>query len=473
MKKLNKSDKIWTMIISKSKFFISLVLFSAMISPVYAGVEYDAGVNAYKKGQYDFAKILFEKALMADSKDVNSRYMYTQILIKEKKFAQAKSQYNAIISISPSSQAAILSREGIKLIDNYLKQTPDINNSDDLKNTNKTEGGGRSVLSDEPDYLKNAYRGGVLYTRPAGTTRIYIQPNSPYKDLAVNAFKEWQDALGTAVMFTYSANPQDAGINVVFQDKIDSTGAEKGGVMEPTFDGTHIVKSKITIRTTSEGGQKLSDKIIYHTLLHEIGHAIGIMGHSTNPNDIMYTGTSVFLPHLSLRDKNTAKAIYNTYNKKPDAESVKKAKVEELKNLEQRLSKEPSSFIELGDEYMISKDYKNAIEQYKKAEELIENKDVYGRLAKAYNLSGDNENEIVYLKKILMIDKSDKNIFNNIMYYYLKQKRYREGREILDIFLANNPERARDSDITKYKIILKKVNVNRQERINSYRKNKN
>lgn len=465
MKKYKNNVKIWTMINSKSKFLISMILFFAISVPAFAGVEYDAGMNAYKKEQYDFAQTLFEKAIQADSEDVNARYMYAQVLVKQKKYAQAKEQYSKIIAGYPESRAAELSRQGIKLIDAYQNKTANANTQE---TSGKSEANKLPPPSEEPDYLKNAYKGGVLYTRPRGTTRIYIQPNSPYKSLAVNAFNEWQEALGSYVMFTYCANPQDAAIILSFQDKINMPGAEKGGITQPTFDGTNIVKSKIVISTTTDKGEKLPEKVIYHVLLHEIGHSIGIMGHSTDPNDIMYTGTSVFLPHLSKRDKNTARALYISYNKKPDAESVKKAKEEELKNIEKRISNDPSSFIELGDEYMLSKEYNKAIEQYKKAELLVQNKDIYYRLVKAYDLIKDTDNEVVYLKKILQIDKTDKTAFNNIFYFYMKERRYREAKTLLETFIKNNPDKAKDNDIVKYRRMLTEPHIKRMERVDKF-----
>ena len=83
-----------------------MILFSAISVPAFAGVEYDAGMNAYKKEQYDFAQTLFEKAIQADSEDVNARYMYAQVLVKQKKYAQAKEQYSKIIAGYLESRAA-------------------------------------------------------------------------------------------------------------------------------------------------------------------------------------------------------------------------------------------------------------------------------------------------------------------------------------------------------------------------------
>lgn len=456
------------MINAKSKFLISLFLFCAVVLPVFAGVEYDAGMNAYKNGQYDLAQTSFEKAIEVNSEDVNARYMYALVLVKQKKYAQAKEQYNKVISISPESKAAELSKQGIKLIDEHQKETAKANTP---KTSDKPEANKLPPPLKEADYLKNAYSGGVLYTRPRGTTRIFIQSsNAQYKNLAVRAFSEWQQAMGSFVMFTYCANPDDAAIVLSFQNKINLPGAEKGGITQPTFDGTNIVKSKIIISTTNSKGEKLPENVIYHVLLHEIGHSIGIMGHSPDPNDIMYTGTSVFLPHLSARDKNTARALYISYNKKPDAQSVQKAKEEEFKNIEKRIPNDPSSYISLGDEYMTEKIYNKAIAQYKKAELLVQNKDLYYRLVKAYDMLHDTDNKLVYLKKILAVDKTDETALKSIVNYYIQQGRYREAKILVETFVKNNPDKAKDVNIVKYQKILKENHIKEMERRDRYRR---
>ena len=54
----------------------------------------------------------------------------------------------------------------------------------------------------------------------------------------------------------------------------------------------------------------LSKDEIYAVAVHEIGHAIGILGHSSNRNDIMYPTTDIIGIHASNRDVNTIRQFY-------------------------------------------------------------------------------------------------------------------------------------------------------------------
>ena len=54
----------------------------------------------------------------------------------------------------------------------------------------------------------------------------------------------------------------------------------------------------------------MDENEVYHTILHEIGHALGL-GHSNNTEDIMYTPHQYGLVKLSQRDINSVQWLYD------------------------------------------------------------------------------------------------------------------------------------------------------------------
>ena len=449
------------------KYIITLLTMPAISLSAIAGVDYDAGMNAYNKGNYDFAKILFQKAIQVNYYDVNARYMYCQILVKEKKYDEAKSEYYKIISISPGSEAATLAKQGIANIDTYRQRIEnqrqkEQNASKNSASNSEAEKGTNDTNVTATDYVKNAYRGGKKYLRPRGITRVYIEPDENFQSMMQDAYQEWGSVLDS-VMFSFSGSKQDANDIVTFTKHVGSEGMQEGGRCQYNIEGTTLKGNQIVIRAYDSNGKPFPKIMVYHTMLHEIGHSIGIMGHSPYKGDIMSQGTSKFLPHMSESDKNTARLLYQNYGKQPDAEEIKKAKTEELTDIAKRIPNDPSSLIDLGDEAMSSNDYENAVDYYLKAEQIRKDTNIYFRLVKAYEGLKDNDNIASCYKKILAIDKGNKIALNNLLVIYQKQSRYRDGKNVLDSFIEKNPNLAKDNDIIKLKNIFSDNNVKKME----------
>jgi predicted Zn-dependent protease len=59
-------------------------------------------------------------------------------------------------------------------------------------------------------------------------------------------------------------------------------------------------------------GQEASLPQLETAVLHEMGHALGLTGHSPSPTDVMYKYvTHESVPELSARDRNTLRALYS------------------------------------------------------------------------------------------------------------------------------------------------------------------
>jgi predicted Zn-dependent protease len=69
-------------------------------------------------------------------------------------------------------------------------------------------------------------------------------------------------------------------------------------------------QSLIALRMTIEVGPNFTGTSLLATIRHELGHAIGIWGHSPNPDDALYFSQVSDPPSISPRDINTLKKIY-------------------------------------------------------------------------------------------------------------------------------------------------------------------
>lgn len=85
----------------------------------------------------------------------------------------------------------------------------------------------------------------------------------------------------------------------------------KGGTANET-----ISKGAITILTINRNDKsQLSDQVMKSVCIHEVGHALGLAGHSPYPGDIMYPsiGPWAVPTVLTAKDKNTLKHLYQGY----------------------------------------------------------------------------------------------------------------------------------------------------------------
>ena len=74
---------------------------------------------------------------------------------------------------------------------------------------------------------------------------------------------------------------------------------------------TYLGNAQVLVGKHSPDGGKFTDVQLNKIALHEIGHAIGILGHSENINDIMYYSTEMQRQStLSIKDIETARKIY-------------------------------------------------------------------------------------------------------------------------------------------------------------------
>lgn len=144
-----------------------------------------------------------------------------------------------------------------------------------------------------------------------------------FTQILTAAFDEWAKAAANYLSLRMVSKAQDADIVCSWVNNpkdLKFKGAEQGETYRSYIDdkdGKHLLThAAITLCIVDPmSGGVLSDKLVKTMCLHEIGHALGLKGHSPNHDDIMFYGSGEIFPlrTLSARDVATINRLYETY----------------------------------------------------------------------------------------------------------------------------------------------------------------
>jgi tetratricopeptide (TPR) repeat protein len=176
------------------------------------------------------------------------------------------------------------------------------------------------------DYFASAASAGKYFRWMKMPIRVCIMPgngvpgyqNSYYQDL-MDSFSQWAVASGSRITFELSNDPGQSDITCEWTGDankvMDHGRLLEGGITK--LNGQPVSATDVSISSarmtilTNRGGMPLSDDDMKKVCLHEVGHALGINGHSNNNNDVMFFSESpTILPILSNRDVATIRRLY-------------------------------------------------------------------------------------------------------------------------------------------------------------------
>lgn len=177
------------------------------------------------------------------------------------------------------------------------------------------------------DYLEqSSFHGWTRWSESRMPLKIYVEPPqtddeepSGYKETYGNilrqSFYDWSKVSNNKIRFVFTPNERVADIKCHWTNdpQFLGGGAEAGETRFKCVSHA-MVTADIYLRTKEEQGAfPYTDNAVKGTCLHEIGHALGISGHSLMVSDIMFFSTPFVESerHLSSRDRNTLLRLYD------------------------------------------------------------------------------------------------------------------------------------------------------------------
>ena len=202
----------------------------------------------------------------------------------------------------------------------------------------KSTGSSKGSDASKTDYLQDALESGFhRWSDKHMPLKVFIDPNGDPEEpeaesdffpgekikkhsarndnVLKSSFYDWAKALNQKVNFIFVNDSEKADIRCHWTNdpKKLGDGTENGETLV-RMAGETLVSAEMNIREReTEGAFPFSENLVTTTCRHEVGHALGLTGHSPNPQDVMFFSVPLadVERKISGRDAATMMKIYS------------------------------------------------------------------------------------------------------------------------------------------------------------------
>lgn len=385
MGKLN-NRKIITLI-----FVVVLSFLIYVLKNLIPGYYFNVGKNYYLEKNYKKAYEYLNKAFFLNSKDKDVRYYYVQTLIKLPADLDVQKKLFEFSLGNFSDSADLLADRQISKWRNQISRNAGENYIEQVPFNNKI----------------------LRWDSTKFPLKVFISNESslapPYYEQTIrSALSQWAKSTAGFIKFKFVDRETDSDlfIKIVPSAEMNKCSEENCKYVvaftTPSLNGDLLKKMTIVFYDSNNLSQPFSQREVYNTALHEMGHALGIMGHSYNSDDLMYMENKIDKSYdkfrsdfqlLSPVDLNTLNLLYklipeitntnlNEYNTTNQiyspvvlgtGEQINSRKLLEAENYIKSAPHLPNGYIDLASAYVEQKEYNSAIEALQTALNLCTN----------------------------------------------------------------------------------------------------